>query len=107
MAHEEKETDVAIGITMLNDAHKGYFERAYLVPRDSDLMPAIRMIRVEFPTKEIVAVAPPLMGHSNDLLTVCHAKKKINARQVWACLLPREVKKADGSLAAIRPAEYD
>jgi uncharacterized LabA/DUF88 family protein len=107
VAHEEKETDVSIGITMLNDAYKGQYERAYLITRDSDLMPAIKMVRTEFPEKQIVAVAPPLMGHSNDLLTLCQAKKKITPKQVWGCLLPREVKKPGGTTAAIRPAKYN
>jgi hypothetical protein len=62
----------------VNDAYKQRYEKAYLVTRDSDLMPAVRMIRAEFPTKQIVAVAPPLMGHSNDLITVCHSKQKIS-----------------------------
>jgi uncharacterized LabA/DUF88 family protein len=106
-AHEEKETDVSIGITMLNDTYKNQYERAYLITRDSDLMPAIKMIREEFPNKEIIAVAPPMMGHSNDLLTVCQAKKKISPKQVWSCLLPREVKNKDGTLAATRPSKYD
>jgi hypothetical protein len=38
VAHEEKETDVSIGITILNDAYKGRYEKAYLVTRDSDLV---------------------------------------------------------------------
>jgi hypothetical protein len=59
VAHEEKETDVSIGIAMLNDAYKGIYEKAYLVTRDSDLLPAIKMICAEFPAKRIVAVAPP------------------------------------------------
>jgi uncharacterized LabA/DUF88 family protein len=107
VAHEEKETDVSIGITMLNDAYKGKYEKAYLITRDSDLMPAIKMIRAEFPQKEIVAVAPPLMGHSNDLLTICNSKKKISPKQVWACLFPKLVNRADGTLAATRPTKYD
>jgi hypothetical protein len=79
IAHEEKETDVSIGISLVNDAYKQRYEKAYLVTRDSDLMPAVRMIRAEFPTKQIVAVAPPFMGHSNDLITVCHSKQKIRS----------------------------
>lgn len=106
IAHEEKETDVSIGITMLNDAYKGKYNRAYLITRDSDLMPAIKMIRTEFPKKELVAVAPPMMGHSNDLLTLCNEKKKITPKQVWSCLLPERVKKKDGTLAATRPTKY-
>jgi len=106
-AHEEKETDVSIGITMLRDAYKGLYEKAYLVTRDSDLMPAVRMIRAEFPAKQIVAVAPPLMGHSNDLITVCQEKKKINPKQICSCLLPKDVLGPDGKVAATRPAAYD
>jgi uncharacterized LabA/DUF88 family protein len=104
--HEEKETDVSIGITMLRDAYKNKYERALLVTRDSDLMPAVRMVRAEFPKKEIVAVAPPMMGHSNDLISVCNSKRKISPKQVRACLFPDQVKNQDGSLAAIRPTEY-
>jgi|SRR5262249_55183320 len=107
VGHEEKETDVSIGITMLRDAFKHAYEKAYLVSRDSDLLPAVRMIRTEFPTKQIVAVAPPLMGHSNDLIKVCQEKKKISPKQVRACLFPREVCRADGTLAATRPAKYN
>ena len=106
-AHEEKETDVSIGITMLNDAYKNQYEKAYLVTRDSDLMPAVRMVLAEFPNKTIVAVAPPYMGHSNDLITVCQQKKKIIPAQVWSCLLPQHVRNSDGSIAATRPTEYD
>lgn len=106
VAHEEKETDVSIGITMLNDAYKGKFDRAYLVTRDFDLMPAVKMIRAEFPQKELIVVAPPMMGHSNDLLTVCSGKKKITQDQVRSCLLPQFVKKLAGTLAATRPAKY-
>jgi hypothetical protein len=40
ITHEEKETDVSIGIHLLNDAYKGRYEKAYLVTRDSDLMPS-------------------------------------------------------------------
>jgi uncharacterized LabA/DUF88 family protein len=105
IAHEEKETDVSIGISLLNDAYKQRYEKAYLVTRDSDLMPAVRMIRTEFPTKQIVAVAPPLMGHSNDLITVCHSKRKISPAQVRACLLPEKLRHSDGTII-VRPLEY-
>jgi uncharacterized LabA/DUF88 family protein len=107
IAHEEKETDVSIGITMLNDAYKNVYEKAYLVTRDSDLMPTVKMILAEFRNKMIVAVAPPYMGHSTDLITVCHEKKKITPAQVWSCLFPQHVKGPDGSIAATRPTKYD
>jgi uncharacterized LabA/DUF88 family protein len=104
-AHEEKETDVSIGINLVSDAYKHRYEKAYLVTRDSDLMPAVRMVRAEFPTKQIVAVAPPFMGHSNDLITICHSKQKISQEQVRACLLPEKLQHSDGTII-IRPLEY-
>ncbi len=106
-AHEEKETDVSIGISLLNDAYKDQFQRAYLVTRDSDLVPAVRMVRQEFPAKEIIAVAPPTMGHSNDLLRVCNSKRKIRPDQIRSCLFPKEVRRLDGTIAATRPPKYD
>ena len=105
--HEEKETDVSIGISLLNDAHKDKYQKALLVTRDSDLMPAVTMVRREFPSKHIEAVAPPLMGHSNDLLTVCNSKRKISPDQVFSSLLPQFVYRTDGTLAAKRPHNYD
>ena len=50
---------MSIGIHLLNDAYKRQYDKAYLVTRDSDLMPAVNMVRAEFPNKQIVAVAPP------------------------------------------------
>jgi hypothetical protein len=55
----------------------------------------------------VIAVAPPLMGHSNDLLSICHAKKKISPKQIWACLFPQHVHDAKGVLVATRPSKYD
>jgi uncharacterized LabA/DUF88 family protein len=107
VGHEEKETDVSIGIALVNDAHRGRFDRAYLVTRDSDLSPAVKMVRAELPQKEIVTVAPPLMAHSQDLLKVCNSKRKINAAQVRACLFPKKILNPDGTIAAARPAKYD
>jgi hypothetical protein len=61
--------------------------------RDSDLMPAVRMVRTEFPTKQ------------NDLIAVCHSKQKISSDQVRSCLLPEKLRHGDGTVI-IRPVEY-
>lgn len=98
-ALEEKETDVSIRISLVNDACKQRYEKADLVTRDSDLMPAVRMVQTEFPAKQIVG------GHSNDLITVCHSKKKITPQQVRACLLPEKLLHSDGTIA-VRPIAY-
>ncbi len=47
--HEEKETDVNIALHLLRDAHQDRFDRALLISGDSDLVPAVRMVRALFP----------------------------------------------------------
>jgi len=55
---EEKRTDVNIAIEMLNDASKGMVDRFILVSGDSDLVPAINIIRREFPFIDLIVLIP-------------------------------------------------
>lgn len=106
IGHEEKETDVNIALCLLNEAYKNTYDRAYVLSRDSDLKPAIAMVRSEFPLKQLIAVAPPHFGHSTDLLTVSHEKRKISKSQIEQCLFPEYVVDSGGNVVATRPAEY-
>lgn len=105
--HEEKETDVNIAIHLLNDAYLGIYDKALVVSRDSDLKPAISMVRQSFPDLEIEVVAPPHKGHSNDLLTVATGKRKISTKQLSACLFPANISAGDGSASVVRPSQYN
>jgi len=104
--HEEKETDVNIALYLLNEAYKDTYDTALVLSRDSDLKPAISMVRKEFPRKQVVVVAPPHLGHSVDLLNVASAKKKITRKQIEASLLPGVILDRDGEVIATRPAKY-
>lgn len=106
VGHEEKETDVNIALHLLKGAYSDEYDKALLVTRDSDLVPAVAMVRSEFPNKEIVAVAPPLMGHSSDLLRVCSGRRKITPDQVKTCLLPPQILDEAGRPIVTRPREY-
>lgn len=106
-AHEEKETDVNIALCLLNEAYKDTYDRAHLVTRDSDLKPAVAMVRSQFPQKEIVIVAPPNLGHSTDLIQIAHGKRKISLAQVEQSLFPEFVIDAGGNVVATRPAQYE
>jgi len=55
---EEKRTDVNIAIHMLNDAVTNKCERLVLVSGDSDLVPALNMIKNVTPQKEIIVYIP-------------------------------------------------
>jgi len=104
--HEEKETDVNIALYLLNEAYKNNYDCAYIISRDSDLKPAMSMVRANFPGKKLITVAPPHMRHSTDLMSVADAKRKITLRQVEECLLPEEVFNDSGKLIIRRPPEY-
>lgn len=106
VGHEEKETDVNIALCLLNEAYKDTYDRAYIVSRDSDLKPAIAMVRSQFPKKEVIVVAPPHFGHSTDLLGVSSGKRKITRKQIEDCLFPEIVVDAGGNVAATRPVDY-
>jgi uncharacterized LabA/DUF88 family protein len=106
--HEEKETDVNIAIAMLNGVYRNEYDHAFVVTRDSDITPAIRMLRAYFPTKGVTVIAPPNRGHSNELLQITPPplKAKIRVVQIERCLLGPVVYDAGGNIAAHRPAEY-
>ena len=59
---EEKKTDVNIAIHMLNDAHEDKYDTAVLVSGDSDLVPAMEMVKLKFPKKKIICYVPDFSG---------------------------------------------
>lgn len=107
IGHEEKETDVNIALYLLNGAYHDSYDRAYIVSRDSDLKPAVEMVLKQFPNKDIVVVAPPELGHSNDLTLAAGNKRRIKRRQVEDCLFPAVILDPSGNVVATRPSKYD
>ncbi|WP_298362454.1 NYN domain-containing protein [uncultured Litoreibacter sp.] len=57
--HEEKETDVNIGIHLVRDTFENSFDRAIVISADTDMRTAIEMARNINGTKSIDVVAPP------------------------------------------------
>ena len=55
---EEKRTDVAIGVHMLKDAFTNSCDRLVVVSGDSDLVPAVDMVKSTFPLKEVIVYVP-------------------------------------------------
>jgi uncharacterized LabA/DUF88 family protein len=101
--HNEKETDVHVAIRLVADAIQDRFDRAILISADSDLAPAVRLVRAET-KKQVLVVAPPKrFTKARDLnpaveMTVGRVKKNLMAAVLYG---------PDGSAIATRPAEYD
>jgi uncharacterized LabA/DUF88 family protein len=105
-SYEEKETDVNIGIRIVRDAFHDVFDVYYLVSADTDLAPAIRMLKKEFSRKEFVSVATPRRPHSSEFLRLADRTLKITDNALAKCLLPAELAGKEGKMIA-RPAQYD
>jgi uncharacterized LabA/DUF88 family protein len=55
---EEKHTDVNIAVHMLDDAYQGACDRMILVSGDSDLVPAVKIIKKRYPAIRIFVYVP-------------------------------------------------
>ena len=99
--HEEKETDVNIGVHLVADALTDQFDRALIVSADTDLNAAAQLVRTHVPDKQIHIVAPPGRKGRNS-----SALFEITKGKVRASLLPQQVQLQNGRMVE-RPAAYD
>lgn len=94
---EEKRTDVNIAIHMLNDACSDSCDRLVLVSGDSDLVPALNMIKSLVPNKMLwVYVPAPEMNHKRAWATELRKYSDKNGtlvpeRLLEVCQLPEIV----------------
>lgn len=109
-AHEEKETDVNIALYILDEAYQNSFDRALIISADSDLSPAVRLVKERFPSKTVRVLTPVNRKHSWDLVNAAgglkfvHQIKKIHIER---SLLPENLTDSLGNIIATRPKKYD
>jgi uncharacterized LabA/DUF88 family protein len=104
IGHEEKETDVNIAVQIIEDAMDNLMEVAYVISADSDLSPAIKLLKRRFPEIEYVAIAPPQRRHASELLQLCVRNLKIGMPALKYNRLPERIEDASGILVC--PDEY-
>jgi uncharacterized LabA/DUF88 family protein len=107
---QEKETDVSIGLHLLDDAYRDVFDVAYLLSADSDQGATARMMALRFDKKRFTTVVPPGMEPSKAILTHTQHKLKLPVEFLEDCLLPAYAMtgpKDDPTIAFRRPTEYD
>ncbi len=67
---EEKRTDVNIALQLLDDAHHDRADQFIIVSGDSDLVPALEMVKAQWPHKQLFVYVPsrhPLRGAAVEL----------------------------------------
>ena len=102
IGHEEKRTDVQMGVDVVADCLEDSFDLALTITADNDLNPAISRVRAS-PGKKLLMIAPP--GRFNRVrdLQFTH---QIRQGRIARNLLPAQLVR-DGRVVATRPAEYD
>lgn len=108
IAHEEKETDVNIALHLLDDAYQDRYDEAIIVSQDSDLFPAIKLVKKNFPHKKIKIITPPNLHHSKEMARIVGKKKlgKIQKIHLERSLLPERITDQNGKQIT-RPKKYE
>lgn len=93
---EEKETDVAIALQVYRDCLRGECDQVVLVSSDSDLVPALRLIRADAPAVSIGLILPRSGGSSRPpntgLSNLAHwTRGEIQVAELAAAQLPARV----------------
>jgi uncharacterized LabA/DUF88 family protein len=102
--YEEKETDVNIAVALLENAVRDTYDTALLVSADSDLCPAVRATKRQFPTKRIIAAFPP-RRRSMELKRVTDGQVVIGADKIRTSQLPDQVA-TPGGVVIHRPKHW-
>jgi hypothetical protein len=93
---EEKQTDVNIALQLLQLAILDQYDRAIILSGDTDLIPAIKAVRLTFPHKQI-GVILPIGRSSEDLLQQADFKHKMREHHLASSRFPDIVPLTDGS----------
>lgn len=101
--YEEKETDVSLSVSLLEDGVNRLYDTALIVSADSDMSPAIRALRRVLPGVRVMAALPP-NRRSFGLLAVCDATIPIGMAKVRQSQLPNAVRA--GSHILLRPPHW-
>ncbi|HET6753366.1 MAG TPA: NYN domain-containing protein [Jiangellaceae bacterium] len=104
LSYEEKETDVAIAVGLVEDAASRRFDTALVVSADGDLCPAVRAVQRIHPSAKVVAAFPPAR-RSDELRNAVDASFTIAERKLQRALLPDKVVGPGGKVVA-RPGRW-
>lgn len=104
--HEEKESDVNIAMYLAKLAYENAFDKAIIFSADTDLAPAIRIVRGAFPLKEVrVAIPERRLNRSKALEDAATGRIRVTEAHFARNLFPAQVTLASG-IVINRPQKY-
>lgn len=105
--HEEKQTDVAIGVKMYKAACRENIEKIILISNDTDFVPALKEIADDFPKIRLKVYAPTAMSHKlpsavRKIVSQKH-HKHLQLSQIEESQFPDIIELIDGSTISKPP----
>lgn len=108
--NQEKESDVGITVQAMVDAMNDRMDEAWIVSRDSDLVPLVRALREEFGLKVLIIKPPNGSGDTtggDELVQASGGHAFWVQQRVWKrCQLPDELQARPGGRRQRRPPEW-
>lgn len=89
-AHEEKQTDVNIAIHLFKRAVDDVYDKAYVISGDSDLVPAIKMVKLTFPNK-LIGVVIPIGRSAEELKQSSDFHMKMKLKHLISSRFPNDI----------------
>ncbi len=81
--HEEKETDVRLALQILLDALEDIYDVAFVLSGDSDLVPALELVKELRPNKRILIALPKhRFKYARDMRNVTHGILNISTAKI-------------------------
>jgi len=90
----EKRTDVNIALQMLDDAYQEVCDTFVLVSGDSDLVPAVELVKTRFPEKTTIVYVPTrsaIRGAAVELRTSAHRHRSLPLELLRKAQFPANV----------------
>lgn len=100
---EEKETDVNLAVSLLDDAYQDVFDTFLVISTDTDFHPAISLVKRRFPEKQFVTVSPPGRPHAQELLALADRHASITERMLESSRLPELIQLSNGKIIHCPP----
>ena len=105
---EEKRTDVNIAVFMVDDAYQDLCDQLIVFSGDSDLVPAVNVVRLRFPKKKVIVYVPsadPVRGAAVELRTAANVHRTIPRQLLAKSQFADQVPDGFGGIIA-RPAAW-
>ena len=74
--HEEKETDVNLAISLIQDGMDNIADVFYVISGDTDFAPAVKLLKVRYPNIQYVPIFPPKRNRAKELMNLCSSSRQ-------------------------------